>query len=76
MELKEWMDYLIKQQEHYPVSDEFIKKYQQSPNNHKGYIYYAWETGHIIDRNLAEPNQKWHFFESYILRGLLKEKKD
>lgn len=59
--------FLEDKKEHYPISDEFIKNYQQSPNNKNGYVYFAWETGHIISRKLAEPNQKWHFFESYIL---------
>lgn len=70
----EWMKYLSDKSEHYPISDEFIKKHQQSPNSKKGYIYYAWETNHTINRMIAEPNQKWHFFESYILRLLCNDK--
>ena len=67
-----WMEFLSMKQEHYPISDEFVKKYQQAPNNMKGYMYYAWKTKHVICQVLAEPNQKWHFFESYILRELIK----
>jgi len=72
--LREWMKYLSNKSEHYPISDEFIKKYQQSPKSKKGYIYYAWETSHTINKIIAEPNQKWHFFESYILRLLCDNK--
>lgn len=67
MKIKEWMGLLADKKEHYPVSDEFIKNYQQSPVNKDGYVFFAWKTGHIICREIAEPNQKWHFFESYML---------
>ncbi|HEX8932211.1 MAG TPA: hypothetical protein VF810_03595, partial [Patescibacteria group bacterium] len=67
MTIKEWMKLLGDKKEHYPISDEFIKDYQQSPVNKNGYVYFAWETGRVICREIAEPNQKWHFFESYIL---------
>lgn len=66
MKIREWMELLADKKEHYPVSDEFIKNYQQSPMNKNGYVYYAWKKGHVICREIAEPNQKWHFFESYI----------
>ncbi len=74
MTISEFMNFLDKKNEHYPISDEFIKKYQQSPASINGYVYYAWETGRVIHKEIAEPNQKWHFFESYILR-LLNDKK-
>lgn len=67
MEISEWIDFLVDKKEHYPISDDFIKNYQQSPNNKNGYVYFAWETGHVINKEIAEPNQKWHFFESYML---------
>lgn len=67
MTIAEWMKILANKKEHYPISDEFVKFYQQSPLNKDGYVYLAWETGHVICREIAEPNQKWHFFESYIL---------
>lgn len=66
MTIKEWMELLEDKEEHYPISDEFIKSYQQSPVNKNGYVYYAWEIGRVICRELAEPNQKWHFLESYL----------
>lgn len=66
MTIKEWMELLADKKEHYPVSDEFIKSYQQSPVNKNGYVYYAWEIGRVVCREIAEPNQKWHFFKSYI----------
>lgn len=69
----EWKEYLSNKSEHYPISDEFIKKYQQSPANVNGYVYYAWKTNRIINKEDAEPDQKWHF-ELYI-SGLLNDKK-
>lgn len=48
--------------EHYTLCDEFIKKYQQLSG---GYIEYARKVGKVIDRSLAEPNQKWHLLEAY-----------
>ncbi|WP_313070245.1 hypothetical protein [Lacrimispora sp.] len=67
MTIRDWMKLLEDKKEHYPISDEFIKNYQQSPVNKNGYVYFAWETGREICRETAEPNQKWNFFESYIL---------
>lgn len=66
MTIEEWMKLLADKKEHYPISDEFIKNYQQSPANKNGYVYFAWEEGCEICSKKAEPNQKWHFFESYI----------
>lgn len=68
--LKEWMKFLCSKKEHYPISDEFVRKYQQAPTNKNGYIFYAWEVGHLIQKRMAEPNQKWHFFDAYILKLL------
>lgn len=51
--------------EHYPISDEFMKKYQQKSG---GYIKFAHKTGHTVSAEQCEPNQKWHLFESYISR--------
>ena len=51
--------------EHYPVSDEFIKKgYGQKQG---GYIRNARKAGYIIATDAAEPNQKWHLLKSYLL---------
>ncbi len=58
--------YLIDKKEHYPLSDEFIARYQQSKG---GYIAFAHKTGHLVDPQKHEPNQKWHFFESWLLRS-------
>ena len=58
--------YLIDKEEHYPLSDEFIARYQQSRG---GYITFAHRTGHLVDPQKHEPNQKWHFFESWLLRS-------
>ena len=50
-------------EKHYPISDEFIKKYQQKSG---GYIKFAHDTGHTVSAEQCEPNQKWHLFEAYI----------
>lgn len=59
--------FLNKKNEHYPLSDEFIEKYQQTSG---GYIDFAKKTGHLIDRQKHEPNQKWHFFDSWLLQSI------
>lgn len=71
MTIKEWMKLLEDKKEHYPISDEFIRNYQQSPVSKNGYVYFAWKTGHVICSETAEPNQKWHFFESYMLTSIV-----
>ena len=45
--------------QHYPISDEFVSSGYQQSNG--GYIDKATD----VDTSLAEPNQKWHFLESY-----------
>ena len=52
-------------EKHYPISDEFIKKYQQKPTG-KSYIDFAHDTGHTVSAEQCEPNQKWHLFVAYI----------
>ena len=56
-------DYLSTKKAHYPISDEFIEKYQQKSG---GYIELALEKGLVVDKHLHEPNQKWHFFDSWL----------
>ncbi len=48
---------------HYPLSDEFSEKYQQTDG---GYLDNADKADIPCDRQLHEPNQKWHFFESWF----------
>lgn len=55
--------FLEDKKEHYPFSDEFVEKYQQSSG---GYISNAKKAGLVVDKQLHEPNQKWHFFESWL----------
>ena len=62
--VKDLASYLIDKKEHYPLSDEFIACYQQP---YGGYITFARKTGHLVDRQKYEPNQKWHFFEAWLL---------
>ena len=64
--IKELAFYLISKKEHYPLSDEFIRNYQQDKS---GYINFAAKTGHPVDPQKCEPNQKWHFFESWLIRS-------
>lgn len=59
--------YLNTKKEHYPFSDEFIEKYQQTSG---GYIDFANKTGHLVDREKHEPNQKWHFFDSWLMQSI------
>lgn len=73
MMLKEWLKILIEKDEHYPISDDFISKYQQGPTKN-GYIEFALQVGKNVNRNIAEPSQKWHFFESYIMKNILDDK--
>lgn len=47
---------------HYPLSDEFIERYQQ---NSGGYIEYARKLGKVVDKTIHEPDQKWHFLVSW-----------
>ena len=60
--MKDIEEFLLTKKEHYPLSDEFIEKYQQSGG---GYIDNARKAGLVVDKYLHEPNQKWHFFESW-----------
>ncbi len=61
--MKDISQFLKNKQEHYPLSDEFIERYQQESG---GYIDNALEAGLTVDKQLHEPNQKWHFFESWL----------
>lgn len=56
-------DFLSTKKEHYPFSDEFIEKYQQEGD---GYIKTAKDLGMVVDKTLHLPNQKWHYFESWM----------
>jgi hypothetical protein len=61
--MKQIAGFLNTKEEHYPLSDEFIEKYQQ---NSGGYIELAQKSGLLVDKAKHEPNQKWHFFESWL----------
>ena len=64
--IQQFADYLTDKREHYPFSDEFIERYQQTSG---GYIDYAKECGIVVDPTLHSPNQKWHFFSSWLEYG-------
>ena len=55
--------FLETKKEHYPLSDEFVEKYQQKSG---GYIDNAKKAGIVVNKQLHSPNQKWHFFESWL----------
>lgn len=55
--------FLETKKEHYPLSDEFIERYQQKSG---GYIDNAKKAGLTVNKELHEPNQKWHFFDSWF----------
>ncbi|MDY2913929.1 MAG: hypothetical protein SOV58_04785 [Candidatus Enteromonas sp.] len=60
-------NYLSKQDAHYPISDDFIKTHQQASG---GYIQYAKQCGKTVDKEQCEPDQKWHFFSSWLYRSI------
>lgn len=59
--------FLEKKNEHYPQSDEFIERYQQTSG---GYIDYAKKCSITVDKEMHEPNQKWHFFDSWLNQSI------
>ncbi|MDE6029813.1 MAG: Ig-like domain-containing protein [Clostridiales bacterium] len=62
--MRDIADFLSEKDAHYPLSDEFIERYQQASG---GYIDLAKKTaGMIVDKEKHEPNQKWHFFDSWL----------
>lgn len=61
--------YLIDKNEYYEQSSEFIKHYQQSG---RGYIRFARKMGRLVDPQKCEPNQKWHFFQSWLFQRFQK----
>lgn len=69
MTRRELIEYFKSCKEHYPKSDDFVKKYQQdkdkAPKDYNGYIKKAYNLGMEINAEKAEPNQKWHLLISY-----------
>ena len=61
--MRDIADFLQDKKEHYPLSDEFIERYQQTSG---GYIDNAIKANLVVDKLLHEPNQKWHFFDSWL----------
>lgn len=55
--------FLSTKNSHYPISNAFIEEYQQTSG---GYIAYAKQLGLLVDKTQHEPNQKWHFFDSWL----------
>jgi len=63
MLIQEIINYFKIKKEHYIISDGFVKAGYQQKNG--GYINKAKKIGLEIDYKKAEPNQKWHFIDSY-----------
>ena len=66
IDMLDFSSFLIDKKEHYPISDSFV---QQLDNFDFSYVELAKTTGHAVDQSSAEPNQKWHFYEFYLLDG-------
>ena len=64
MKLKEFINFYINKNDHYEISDDFVKSGYQQKNG--GYIARAKHRNVTIDYKEAEPNQKWHLLCSYI----------
>ncbi len=60
-------DFLSTKKEHYPFSDQFMERYQQTSG---GYLDNAKGANVPVDRQQHSPNQKWHFFESWYYPSL------
>lgn len=60
-------DFLETKETHYHYSDEYVKVYQQTSG---GYIDYAKQLGKTVDKSICEPNQKWHYFDSWLNRSI------
>lgn len=65
--IRQFSDFLENKREHYPLSDEFIERYQQASG---GYIDYAKQCGIEVNKYNHSPNQKWHFFDSWLIRSI------
>lgn len=59
--------FLQSKKAHYPLSDEFIERFQQTSG---GYIDNAKKAGLTVNKYMHEPNQKWHFFDSWYYASL------
>lgn len=59
--------FLKDKKEHYPFSDEFIERYQQTSG---GYIDTAKKAGLEVNKEKHLPNQKWHYFDSWYYPSL------
>lgn len=63
MKIEMFINFLKKKNEHYPITDDFVIKYHQKSG---GYIENAQKANISINFDKGEPNQKWHFLESYV----------
>lgn len=63
----DFASFLMDKKEHYPLSDEFVERYQQTSG---GYITLAKQLGMEVDKQKHLPNQKWHFFDSWLIPSI------
>lgn len=63
----DFASFLMDKKEHYPLSDEFVERYQQASG---GYIALARQLGLEVDKQKHLPNQKWHFFDSWLIPSI------
>ena len=62
MHVREAIAFYEKRKSQYPNVQRFMKKFRQKSG---GYIKVAKKNGLCHDKELAEPNQRWHFLVSY-----------
>jgi len=67
VDMGQMYNFMVSKSEHYPISDKFIEDYQQASG---GYIAYAKKMGVEVNAANHSPNQKWHFFDSWIQQSL------
>lgn len=70
MTVKEIINYFENAKEHYEISDEFVKSGYHQRENAGNYIGEARKRKLEVNKDKAEPNQKWHLLESYIQLAL------
>ena len=65
--LSQLANYFSKQEAHYPISDSFIENHQQKSG---GYIELAKKLGLEVNAAKHLPDQKWHFFTSWLEQSI------
>ena len=66
--IKDFIFLISDAKEHYTYSDTFIESYQQTSG---GYITFANKVGHTVNKSIHEPNQRFHFIESWLYQSFV-----